>query len=639
MKKIFYILTVFVLWAMTFSSCDYLDIVPDEIPTEEDAFKDTQALLRYLYSCYGYIPNPRHQTESLDLFTADEVISGAAHETFTHFPEGNYSASTPVISYWNTLFTGIRQCYLLLDNIEMVPGVTQEEIKNYSAEATFLIAYYHFLLLRSYGPIMIIDRLPDINMPVSQYPGRKPYDECVQWIADKFDEAIAIGLEPYQYSDTRFYGRATALAAKAIKSRILLYAASPLFNGQTALDATSDATLLNQAYAEFKNNGSNEQLISTTYSSEKWQKAATAAKAAIEDAESVGYALAYEGDVREEIDIMPYPDNAVERRLRMTIINNQSREIIWADTRSDDLNYGLQNKSAPTIVDQPKSGAWNCIAPTLTMVELFYTSNGLPIDKDPDWNTLKGGYDGRYGYSAQENGNGTTLNLNQNREPRFEAWIAYHNSYYEYNSKGDYRIKTLFRAKDQQGTKERNTNYSPTGYLNKKGVHPLNSKGAESGGSTKNYPWSVIRLAELYLNYAEALIEVGGTENLSTAADYIDKVRLRAGIPTIEASWSIVDPSAKTKKDVMREIVRQERSVELYMENHRFWDVRRWMLGTKYFNASVRGMNILGATNAVFFQVKEINALRLFVAPKNYLMPMPLSDLNKNQKLVQNPGY
>lgn len=643
MKNRLHILSVLILSLLTFGSCDYLDIVPDEVPTEEDAFKDSQSLQRYLYSCYSFIPNPRHQTESLDLYTADEVVAGIAHETFTHFPEGNYSASSPVISYWNTLFSGIRQCYLLLDNIESVPGVSQEDIRNYSAEATFLIAYYHFLLLRSYGPIMIIDRLPDINMPISNYPGRKSYDECVQWISGKFDEAIAIGLEPYQYSETRFYGRATALAAKSIKARMLLYAASPLFNGQTppagsSAEVVADAATLNRAYSGFINKGDGIQLINTTVNPQKWQQAADAAQAAIQSAENAGFRLAYEGDIKEEFAVMPEPVDNVQRRLRMTFVNNQSPEIIWADTREESY-YGLQNKSAPFGTD----GAWNCIAPTMVMLEMFYTQNGLPIDKDPVWNSEKGanaGYAGRYGYSSQSNGNGTTLNLNQNREPRFDAWVAYHNSYYEYNRDNAYKIKTSFKKDGNCGMKERSTNYSPTGYLNKKGQHPLNSRGGEKGGgNTKNYPWPVVRLAELYLNYAEALIEIGGSGNLSTAVDYIDKIRLRAGIPTVAESWQTVNPGILTDQNALRELVRQERTIELYLENHRFWDVRRWMQGTKYFNVPVQGLGIGSNTDAGFFKIQTLNNLRQFTAPQNYLMPLPIGDLDRNQNLVQNPGY
>ena len=127
----------------------FLDVVPDETPDEKDAFQNPTMAERYLYSCYSFLPDPRHETASLDLLTADEVVTPWEHETFANFPKGNYNASDPVISYWNTLFGGIRRCYLLLENIDGVPNMTEANLRTYKGEAKFLIAYYHFLLLKN----------------------------------------------------------------------------------------------------------------------------------------------------------------------------------------------------------------------------------------------------------------------------------------------------------------------------------------------------------------------------------------------------------------------------------------------------------------------------------------------------------
>lgn len=618
MKK--YILIITAILLSTFNSCDFLDIVPDEIPTEADAFADTRALERYMYSTYSFMPNPRHQTASLDLLTADEIVSSFEHETFANFPKGNYSASDPVVSYWNSLYQGIRQCYILLGNIDGVPGVTDDMKREYSSEATFLIAYYHWVLLRSYGPIIIMESLADINMPPDQYPGRTPYDDCVTWIANKFDEAIAMGLNEQQSGS--YYGRATVSAAMALKARMYLYAASPLFNGGSSTFPNTDD--VSNTYADFVDK-EGVHLVATSYDASKWERAAQAALQAINHVESQGFSLYDNGEITAN---MPYPSDPVERKLRMTIIDRENNpEVIWADTRAEST-YGLQNKSAPF----GNSTSWNGIAPTLTILETFYTENGLPIDQDPAYN-----YDGRYDYSEQDNGLGVTLNLNQYREPRFNAWISYHNSYYEYNRDGQFRILTKFRQPDNCGIQSRTTNYSPTGYLTKKGQHPLNSQGGTSSGSTQHYPWPVIRLGELYLSYAEALIEVGGQSNLDIAKTYIDRIRTRAGIPTIDQAWGPLGVSLNQAK--MREIVRQERSIELFLENHRFWDIRRWLLGTHYFNVRARGMTVSGATDAAFFRVAEVNFQRRFRSPMNYLMPLPINDLQNNVFLVQNPNY
>lgn len=612
MKRLY---IIFVLLAIISAGCDYLDIVPDEKPTEEDAFKDKAAAERYLYSCYGYLPNPRAGANSLDFFTADEVVTAFEHETFANFPKGNYTASSPVISYWNTLFQGIRQCYMLLGNIDKVPGLPANDKQQYVAEAHFLIAYYHFLLLKCYGPTLLIKELPDLNVPVSEYPERAPYDECVEWIAAKFDEAIAAGLKPEQTGNA--YGRATSTAALAIKARMMLYAASPLFNG--AKSDVSETDDLSGTYAAFKNEAGKE-LINTHFDLGKWERAAQANLAAIQAAEAAGHVL-YTGT--PVTTAMPLPDDPTERTLRLTITDKAGKEIIWSDTRKEGT-YDLQNKSTPFLT----GASWCGVAPTLTMLESFYTKNGLPIEDDPAFD-----YAGRYNYSAQANENGNTLNLNQNREPRFNAWIAFHNSYYEVNRNGKFQELTQFRENDNCGTKGRTNNYSPTGYLNKKGVPPLFSRNGTSG-SIVDYYWPVIRLAELYLNYAEALVELN---RLDEAKVHIDKVRTRAGLKGVDESW--VNTGIALDQNKMRQIVRQERTIELYLENHRFWDVRRWLLGRKYFNVKAKGMNIGGLDDANFFKVTEVNFARIFYSPDHYLLPIPSGEVDKSAKLKQNPGY
>ena len=264
MKYYTHILSLILSAAFLFQACSYLDVVPDETPDEKDAFQNPTMAERYLYSCYSFLPNPRHETASLDLMTADEVVTPWEHETFANFPKGNYNASEPVISYWNTLFGGIRRCYILLENIDAVPNMTEANLRIYKGEAKFLIAYYHFLLLKNYGPIPLIKGVMSIDMDKADFPERDSYDVCVQWISDLFDEAA--GMLPAEQTSTA-YGRATSVAAKALKSRLWLYAASPLFNGNS------------EYYANFVSKVDGRHLISQTYSEAKWEKAASASGA------------------------------------------------------------------------------------------------------------------------------------------------------------------------------------------------------------------------------------------------------------------------------------------------------------------------------------------------------------------------
>lgn len=621
--KRFYHIIILLSGLILASSCNFLDVVPDEIPQDSDAFKDKKAAERFLYSCYSYIPNPRNGTLSQDFFTADEVVTAFDHEPFSKFPKGDYTPANPTdLSYWNTLFQGIRQCYILMENIDGVPGMVKEEKELYKAEATFLIAYYHFLLIRSYGPTLLIKSLPDVEMPTEQFPERETYDECVKWVAEKFDEAVTLGLQIRHTGSA--YGRATSIAALSFKARLYVYAASPQFNGGSSTVAGTDN--LTSAYQNFVNSDG-ELLINTTYDPSKWVRAAEACSIAIKAATDNNYDL-----YRDSVPTtnQPLPNIPAERRVRMTFCDKYSPEIIWASTMREE-GYWLQNKSTP--YDPGRDWSWNGIAPTLTMIESFYTENGLPIDEDPAYV-----YTNRYNYTnvSDVHTNGVTSNLNIGREPRFYAWVAYHNGYYEIQrSSSENKLHTQFYKDGNCGIKSRTNNYSPTGYLNKKGVHPLYAQGS-GGGGLVHYPWPFIRLAELYLNYAEALIEVGGAPNLTLAKDYIDLVRVRAGIPTLDQAWASTGKTLDQAK--MRQIVRQERTIELYLENHRFWDVRRWLLGEKYFNVSPKGMTI-NANNEDFFTPITVQMVRKFIKPNHYLMPIPQTDTDKNIKLINNPGY
>ncbi|MEE1945024.1 RagB/SusD family nutrient uptake outer membrane protein [Pedobacter sp. KR3-3] len=611
MNKLKYIFLIVALITISNTGCKkFLDVVPDERPTEDDAFKDPIVAENFLYSCYSFIPNPRASATSLDFMTSDEVVTAFEHETFANFPKGTYTASNPVITYWAPLYKGIRTCYILLQNIDKVPGLPDYKKADYKAQANFLIAYYHFLLVRMYGPVVIIRNIKDVESSPDTYDARNTYDECVNFIVEKFDESAAV--LPTTRTDNNEYGLATKIAAKSLKSRMLLYAASPLFNGGGGLQASF--------YANFKDT-EGKQLISSTYDKEKWKKAIDATKEAIDLAEANG-AVLYSNST-----VAGLPSNQTQKDLRYTFVDKTSKELLWVDTRREGI-YDFQNKSTPYL----NPGAYDGVSPTLAMVETFYSANGLPIDKDPAFN-----YSGRYNIATGPLGN--TLSLNLNREPRFNAWIGYHNSYYEIKRANNVtQVQLQFRKNDAHGIQTRSNNYPPTGYLNKKGVNPQFGAGQTQEAQptiAESYPWPIIRLAELYLNYAEALIEYN--QNLPLAKTYIDKVRTRAGIPTIDVAWAPI--GGANDQATLRSIVRQERSIELYMENHRFWDLRRWMDAERFLGVKAKGMNIQGTTDIDFFKVTEISFPRVFRSPAFYLMPIPIAEINKDNKLVQNPGY
>lgn len=623
------------------SSCNYLDIVPEERNTPEDTYKNPGAARGFLYSCYSKLPNSR-KPEHIDKYSAGEVCFPMEKNDFQIFPRGYYSPNSLSItkSYYDDIWVGIRRCYEFLDVVDLTPNILEENLKYYKAEATFLIGYYHFLALRAYGPIPIIRNSLDYTADASTYPERSSVEEVVEFIDQKIEEALPNMAESFVGEE---YGRFTRYAALALRSRLHLYAASPLFNGNNGNSSF---------YADFKSKQDGRYLIAQTESKEKWLTAEKATREAIEELENNGFRLYNSSDAGEPSAAKPGPVEASQRAVRYAFMDNKegiNPEVIMVDTRPE-TQYEIQNQSCPRQSgNNAYKNAYNSCAPTLQIVEMFYTKNGLPIDEDLEFD-----YNGRYDIVDMPNnydGNnykdpkGKTLQLHLNREPRFYAWIGFHNGFFEItkynganvsnnNSKKAIQLKLM--CGEAQGAKEdaNDANYSGTGYLNKKFFHPA----FQTLNATVKYPYPIIRMAELYLNYAEILIELGGEDNLTKAKVYIDKVRERAGVDKIDVAWAKAKhPEKANTQEGLREIVRHERQIEFYLENHRFWDLRRWkkaeILGEK-----VKAMNIYGKTEEDFFQVTDVNVIRTFKEAQ-YLMPIPQSEINKCPQWVQNPGY
>ena len=600
MKRL-YIISLGLSLLLATPACNYLDVVPDERPTEEDAFQDKYAAERYLYSCYSFMPKERQISQGM--YPHGQWVSGTDNST-TNILLGNIGAANPGdYRYWSRMYGAFRRCYTFLENVDAVPRLEEETKIIYKAETKFLLAYYGFYLMKAYGPFIIPEGIYDYNMSPADYPKRAPFEECVDWIVGLIDEAKPDLLDQQAVSAQ---GRATKVIASALKARVLLYAASPLFNGNTEFYGN-----------ELLDPETNEPLMPQTYDPNKWQLALDAAETAIQEAEALGYTL-YTGVPTAD---MPYPADATEYSLRMTFVDRENKEVIWNDSRGEGY-YDWQNNTTPRDPDN-EDPSWNNCAAHLETVEMFYTENGLPIKEDPayfpesEWFDL-GDYEGE-----------TTCNLHLKREPRFYAWISFHNGWYEMQRDGESRIRTMYRSEDPQGAGTRTRNYSRTGYLIKKGVGPS----YDTRNGFPNYPWPLIRLAELYMNAAEAAVEVG---NLELGKRYLNRIRERAGIPDVDTSWRGV---ASLTQDKLREIVHQEWNIEFFNENLYRWNLNRWKEAEEVYNHNPHGLNINGVTDEEFFQPVEVQTRWNFTSPANYLLPIETSELNMNQRLVQNPGY
>ena len=629
-RNILYIL----VFSLTLSSCDeYLDIVPDQTQELDLLFDREESAYNALATCYSYLPK-NDDLYSSYVTATDALTTPVAKETAgIRLMKGLQSASNPLMSYWSgyerhgSLWRGIRSCNILIENMDNVVDMTQEEKDSWKAEAQFLKAYYHFTLLKYYGPIPITD----VNLPISANDQevrvkRNTIDECISYISETIDSAIPN--LPLRVLNNNDLGRIDQVIAKAIKSRVLLYAASPLFNGNS------------EFYSGFVND-EGDHFFNQTYDENKWQLAMDASLDALNTAISQGASLYEFNDTPPVFDEENYEEESVKKlyNIRYSIVDRWNDELLWGHSNPVGTNWW--QLQAGSLMKDPTSSsveaAWQWVAPTLRSVEMYYTLNGLPIDED-----LTFDYTNRYevtNIGSNQNANAQfaqrTVNLHLNREPRFYASIGFDRGY---NRTWGRLWNLKMRKGETHGRIANSGDYLITGYALKKIVHP----DSEGDGYDKiiQYSWPMIRLAELYLNYAEAANEVNGpTEEVYSM---LNSIRDRAGINTVEQAWSDATIAATvnkhTTKDGLREIIQHERLIEFAFEGHRYNDLRRWKIAEEYLNSPVKGWSVDLSTEDGFYTLRDVGN-RSFSSPRDYLHPISINELTINTNLIQNPGW
>lgn len=626
--------------ALLSASCNsFLDIVPDNVPVIDHAFTNAMEAEKYLFTCYSYLPGSGEPSGNIGMTAGDEIWlnmpNHVAAPAWDYIAKGVRSADKSQPDFWKgsdytyALFVGIRDCNTFLENIEdmsKVADLTADKRARWIAEAKFLKAYYHYYLLRMYGPIPIVDR----NLPVSASPEevqvkRQPFDDCVKYIVDLLDECNP-DLPAVITNRQSELGRITKPINRAVKARVLLLAASPLFNGNSDL-------------ANFRDNDG-LPLFASEGDSGKWAQAADAAREAIESAENAGHDLYYFDDAPFEIS----ETTKTQLSVRQAVCDRWNDEVVWGRSGGRGrAGATLQNACMPMLdASMNINAVRGCMAPTLQVVEEFYTRNGVPIEEDKtldftEINELRTATaDERYNFQEGY----TTARINFDRENRFYADIGFDGGKWimEYHpSRSDVDTYVLQAKVGQLGYGQVQGATSSTGYFTKKLVHWESGFGNTTAGVVE-YAWPEIRLAEIYLMYAEALNEAEGP--VADVHLYLNKVRSRAGLESVEASWRkySTNPTKPDTKEGMREIIRRERLIELALEGHRYWDLLRWKLATDYFNQPITGWDVSQSDAEAYYQVKTIYN-RTFVAPRDYFNPIPNSEMNVNGNLVQNPGW
>ena len=621
-----------VLLLGTASCSDYLDVVPDNIAVIEDAFKTRDNAERFLGTLYGYMPDfSEFQNDNPALYGGDEIVMHtfrAVNWQSHKLKTGSQNISSPLCGYWGSpsvknLFVALRDCNIFLENLDKPFDLEEDEKIRWIAEAKFLKAYYHFWLMRMYGPIPIIKK----NIEVSEGPeavkaGRQPMDEVTAYIVQLLDEAIK-DLPQVIEDEQAELGRITKSIAAGIKARALVMVASPLFNG-------------NPDYNGFTN-AEGKEMIGTQYDVKKWEDAVLACKQAIDTAEANGHELYLFDDAPRG-----WSDTTIRRlSIRGAVTERWNDEIIWGASNSlvSSLQTESQARIDPDLTSETNWSVNSTWAPPLHIAELFYSENGVPIDEDKNYD-----YANRYKVKKATEADlyriepdYETAILHFNREPRFYASIGFDGGkWIGHGVRNDEAMHHMEGKRGQRGGSIGNSG-SITGYVAKKLVYYRNIQNTRRAQYTKrDYPFPVLRLADLYLLYAEALNETGRT---AEAIPWIDRVRARAGLRGVTESWSRFskEPAKPNTQEGLREIIHHERMIELVFEGHRFWDIRRWKRATDFFNRNLEGWNRTGTTTEDFYNVQGL--LQMKFQQRDYLWPISERDFIRNNKLIQNPGW
>lgn len=549
--KIYHI-TAAVLAMLSVVSCDdYLERAPDLNLDEDKIFSIYEEAYKYQADVYTNLRPGFNVLGSFDpapiACATDEAESRFGWNTSNSFNVGSYDDVDNVIA---TNYEGIRKANFFLSKKDVIPFPDEDTRNSLTGECYFLRAFYFHEVVKRYGgmPIMT-DKLlrPNDNL---QLP-RNSYMECVDAILSDLEKAIA--LLPVTVADN-LQGRVTRGAAMALKARVLLYAASPLWDKENP-------------------------------NADKWKLAADAAKAVIDLKDENGanaYSLLDRGKGAEDYEkvFLLRPDEG------------NTEVIFWYN------NVPVGFSSSDIRVWAPSGegfGGVGAVAPTQNFVDLYEMANGKPIS-DPT-----SGYDEHNPYD--------------NRDPRFYKTIIYNGSIWqgitaELYMGGKHRI-----AKDRCRTGYYVRKYLPEGITEKT--------------SNKAYHnWIYMRLAEMYLNYAEALNEQLAAPS-TEVYNAVNAVRRRSGMPNLPAGLS---------QDEMRERIKNERAVELSFEEHRWWDVRRWLDGEKYFNGPMYEMEIIKNEDNSYSYNRVAFENRIFSEKMN-LYPIPKSEMDKNPLYRQNPGW
>lgn len=600
---------------------DFVNTKPlDEVP-DSDTWADpalSEAFVLDIYNGFGQGGLDEQMQASL----TDESL-------FTHSGRGintiNESRSNPIdqgwINYtynWTDMYSRIRATNVALTNLAD-PNFDDAQVSDrLLGEAHFLRAFYYHQLLRYYGGVPIVDRAYELGEEDYTLP-RNTFEECVNFIIADCDLAADL-LEGQPTAE----GRATDIAALALKARVLLYAASDLHDIPTA--SSNSATIAGYSNPEYLGYVSGSQ-------TERWEKARAAAKAVVD--KNLGYKL----DLSEPVT----PEEGKENYLALSMGGGSAVTDVSASIELILGRYFVDEKDEGGAWVGRNNGPngyhnWSGNTPTQNLVDDYEMIDGTPFD----WNNTE------HASAPYEN-----------RDPRFYATILYDGAdwkprtddvsttdpfnqiqtgqYEIINSSGN--VEVTYGVDSRNGPIE-DWNGSYTGYTMRKFIDP--DPAIVNQTDRQQIPWPMFKYTEAVLNYAEACIELGQDEEART---WLNKIRFRVGLPALAESG-----------EALKERYRNERRIELAYEEHRFHDARRWMIAPETLGEQVQIINIFGDLNpgasvTVYHYdtdsyTYEYNVYELDPGIENrqwndkmYYISIHRDEMNRNDQLKQNPGY
>lgn len=624
-KATLYITSALLLAGSTLAGCsDFLDKQPSNELTEEKTFGSWEMLEYFHKDTYNFLRHGANAVNAswLDAATDLSETAMATGGTRTSFNIGNYYAgggSAELTSLWESRYRGIRKCNRVINQIDMVPQNPTQTLEEYLrnkaimvAEARFFRAYFYWELFLRYGPVPVVTEVldPDNDMitPYKKRPTVKEY--VVDFILDELDKA-AKDMVDYETGATAAQsGRLSQPMAYALMSRIKLYMASPRYSadsGITWADAVAAAKYFVDTY------GGNYALTDD------------------QSEQVIDAVLDADGNVIEPEHTVIVRDHVANygNAVLLTQYTGNNREVIFF---RNDVTIGWGGIQTDVPVGEGGNGG-NC--PSQNLVDMYdmadgsapfaaYDVTGAPV------------YDANGVPSINAASGYTDATMWQNRDPRLTATVLYQGQEWG-TTRQDSHINVIRGMADNPIG---NANATPTGYYMRKYI-PQSILSSNHGGTAYRL-WTIIRYAEIILNYAEALNEVEGAT--PEVAALLDQVRHRAGITGNVADRADLMGS----KDAMRNFIHKERTIELAFEEHRPWDVRRWNCAVEALSRPIYGVEVtrVGQSDgsAGYDYVPGHYAIARKVAQsrvfdnKMYLYPIPEEEIWKTG-LENNPGW